>query len=133
MGFSILYKYSKQEFLELNGIRKTTSFRIIQMNLDKTGKNIQALDENNVLLSFNLLSLLTEYESLATKLLVKLVIHIKETLMLIKEDKAWMQEQLDEILPNLINYSKLDMNKNFKVNLMKKISEELKADNNSLC
>ena len=103
------------------------------MNLDKTGKNIQALDENNVLLSFNLLSLLTEYESLATKLLVKLVIHIKETLMLIKEDKAWMQEQLDEILPNLINYSKLDMNKNFKVNLMKKISEELKADNNSLC
>ena len=127
------YKYSKQEFLELNGIRKTTSFRIIQMTLDKTGKNIQALDENNVLLSFNLLSLLTEYESLATKLLVKLVIHIKETLMLIKEDKAWMQEQLDEILPNLINYSKLDMNKNFKVNLMKKISEELKADNNSLC
>jgi len=123
------YKYSKQEILELNGARKTTSFRIIQMHLDKTGKNIQVLDENNVSLNFNLLSLLTEYESAATKLLIKLIIHIKETLMFTKEDKTWMQERLDELLPNLIDYSTMDMNKDYKANLMNRIDEDLKADN----
>lgn len=123
------YKYSNQEILELSGARKTTSFRVLQKYLDKTGKNIQVLDENNVSLNFNLLSLLTEYESLATELLIKLIIHIKERLMFTKEDKAWMQERLDELLPNLIDYSTMDMNKDYKANLMNRIDEELKADN----
>lgn len=119
------YQYSKQEILDLKSSRKTTSFRIIQAYLDKTGKDIQVLDENNVRLEFNLLSLLKEYESLATELLIKLILHIKETLLITKEDKAWMQEQLDELLPNLIDYSKLDMNKTYKSALMNKIKEEL--------
>ncbi len=123
------YEYEKQERKEFKSIRKTTSFRIIQGSLDKTGKNIQALDENNTMLEFNLLSLLTEYESLATKLLMGLIFHIKESLLLKKEDKMWMQDRLDEILPNLIDYSTVDMNRDYYSNLIKKLQQELNTYN----
>jgi len=99
--------------LEFSDNKKITSFRIIQLYLEKTGKSIQAQNENNFRLEFNLLSLLEEYESLATKILVELILHIKKTLLIKKEDKKWMQERLDELLPNLINYSTLDMNKDY--------------------
>ena len=126
------YMYSDQELSELrSGTRRTTSVRIIQMSIDKTGKRIQALDENGGMLEFNLLNLLHEYEKLATGLLIKLIHHMKKVLLLKKEDRVWVQKRLDELIPVLIDYAKEDMNKNYKSGLRKRISkgiESLKED-----
>ncbi len=115
------YEYSKQDILKLKDIKKNTSFRIVQVHLEKTGSRIEVIDENSISSQFNLLELLGEYESLATSLLVKLILHIKKTLLLKKEDKIWMQERLDELLPNLIDYSTIDMNKDYKSKMMDKL------------
>lgn len=104
------FRYDK-EFQERFGIKKSTSFRIIQHCLEKTGSKILAQDENDIRLEFNLLKALTEYEKIATDLLVELIKHSIITLIHKKEDKIGVRKRLDELLPNLRDYSTINKNK----------------------
>jgi hypothetical protein len=110
------YIYDKQTLQSKPGITKTTSFRIVQFHLEKTGSKITVLDENNITFEFNLLKVLTEYEKNATDLLVKLILHSIKVLVHKKADKVEIKKRLDEMLPNLIDYSKIDKNKEYKIN-----------------
>lgn len=111
-----------------NGINKTTSFRIIQFHLEKTGSKIVAQDENDITFNFNLLKCLTEYEKIVTDLLIQLINHVIKVLVLKKEDKEEMRNRLKEMLPNLIDYSKINENKKFE----KKRDKGLKKKNEDL-
>lgn len=103
------FRYDK-EFQSKYGIKKSTSFRIIQSCLEKTGSYILAQDENDIRLEFNLLKALTEYEKRATELLVELIHHTIKTLVHKKEDKNEVRRRLDELLPYLPDYGKMNKN-----------------------
>lgn len=118
---TIDYQYD-DGFHKKHGINGTTSFRIVQSRLEKTGSNIEALDENGISLEFNLLNLLTEYEAAAKTLLLKLTHHSINTLVLRKEDKAELRRRLNEMLPYLIDYSKINMNGRFRTESIKSLS-----------
>jgi hypothetical protein len=120
------YIYDKQTILDQKGINKTTSFRIIQMHLEKTGKNINVLDENNITFEFNLLNILSEYEKIATDLLVKLINHSVKTLVFDKQDKTEINKRLKELLSNLYDYSKIDENRKYWDKMIKTINRKAK-------
>lgn len=112
------YKYD-DDFRREHGINGTTSFRIVQSRLEKTGSYIQAIDENGISIEFNLLNLLTEYEAAARALLLRLIHHSVNTLVLKRNDKTEIRKRLDEMLPYLIDYSKINMNERYKAELVK--------------
>lgn len=116
------YTYDEQTLANQKGINKKTSFRVVQMHLENTGRNITVLDENNITYEFNLLKILAEYEKLATDLLVRLINHSVKTLVNTKEDKAFFRDRLKELIPNLMDYSKLDQNKKYWDNLIQSIN-----------
>lgn len=84
----------------------------MQFNLEKTGKCIHAMDQNGLSFEFNLLEVLTEYEKMATNLLVQIIQHSK-TFYKTKKDKAYIQERLEELLPNLMDYTKMNENEKY--------------------
>jgi hypothetical protein len=118
---TIDYLYDNETFAKQNNIHRTTSFRIVQMYLEKTAKKIVAIDENNISFEYNLYDSLLEYERIATKLLISLINHSINQLVNDKETKSNLKERLDELLPNLIDYSKLDENKKHHNAEMKRI------------
>ncbi len=120
------YTYDKQTLVNQKGIHKKTSFRVVQMHLENTGRKITVLDENNITYEFNLLKILAEYEKLATDLLVRLITHSINSLVNTKEDKAFFRDRLKELLPNLMDYSKLDQNKKYWDNLINSINRTSK-------
>lgn len=106
------YLHDEETIKNNAGIRKTTSFSIMQFNLEKTGKCIHAMDQNGLSFEFNLLEVLTEYEKMATNLLVQIIQHSK-TFYKTKKDKAYIQERLEELLPNLMDYTKMNENEKY--------------------
>jgi len=120
------YIFDKQTLQDNPKINKTTSFRIVQMHLEKTGENITALDENNITVKFNLLKVLAEYEKVATNLLVELINHTIKTLVYKKEDKDSYKKQLADTLPHLIDYTKIDKNKKYNIQEKKRVARLIK-------
>lgn len=104
------YKYAEKGVSENQVNGKRTSFRIIQIHLEKTGSNIVALDENNMSFKFNLIELLSEYHKYSTEVLIGLIHHMANAIFKKKEDKTGIIERLNELLPNLIDYSKFNKN-----------------------
>ncbi|MGC4234555.1 MAG: hypothetical protein QM594_16355 [Niabella sp.] len=90
--------------------RKTTSFRIVQMKLDRIGKNIMAIDENGVSFEFCLLDCLTDYEKVARNLLYKMVDHAIANLVSNKKYKVELKSNLDDLFSKLPDYKKFDKN-----------------------
>jgi len=125
------YLYDKETLGKQKNINQTTSFRIVQMHLEETGSNIVALDENNITFNFNLLYCLYEYERIATELLVNLIKHSIKTLIFDKETKTKMRERLDELMPNLIDYSKIDENKEYIEKKYKRIKRMFERETKS--
>jgi hypothetical protein len=105
------YQYTNTDLLGENRITsKRTSFRIIHAHLERTGRKIVALDENNVTFTFNLLSVLTEYDKYSTEVLVDLINHMNKTIIKKREDKDCISERLEELLSGLIDYSTVNKN-----------------------
>lgn len=126
------YLYDK-ETLEANGLKyKTTSFRIVQMYLERTGSKIVALDENGISYEFNLLEILIQYENIARQLLVRLIEHSIKTLVYEKETKQEIKNRLNDLLPSLLDYKSLNKNEKHKereYKRWKKLTEKyLKTD-----
>lgn len=107
------YLYDKETFTQQKNIHRTTSFRIVQMHLEKTGSKIVTIDENNLTFEFNLLICLYEYERIATELLINLINHSIKTLVYDKDTKIEMRRRLEELLLNLMDYTTLDENKKY--------------------
>ena len=104
------YLYDKETMEEKRPKNRKTSFRIVQMYLEKTGSKIVALDENEILFEFNLLEILIQYENIARKLLVGLIEHSIETIVFEKENKNEMKNRLYALLPLLLDYKTLNKN-----------------------
>jgi hypothetical protein len=97
--------------LKILGKEKTTSFRIYQADLEETGSNIKVLSEHGNLLSYNLIYILTEYEIIARDLLIKMAKFAINSLVIDTAYKKELNERLDALLPNLIQYEKINKNK----------------------
>ncbi|MFA5970778.1 MAG: hypothetical protein WC780_00395 [Lentimicrobiaceae bacterium] len=124
------YIYDAKTLKMQEGINKTTSFRIVQMHLEKTGKNIKLLDENNITYDYNLLQILTDYEKIATTILIDLIKHAVKTLVYQKDQKKLILESIEEYILNLLDYSALDKNKDFWEKEFRKINRKSKKYKN---
>lgn len=127
---TVNYCYDK-EILEKNPkISKVTSFRITQVHLEKTGKKIYLLDENNLKYEFNLLDCLLEYEEVARNLLIQMIKHSISCLVFKKEQKKALNIHLNSLLINLIDYRKVNENdvyfKKKLASIKKRVSTKLK-------
>jgi len=122
------YEHDLETKKQYPKIKNITTFRILQVTLSKTGKNICAIDENNISFEFNLLDVLSEYEKLATNYLIKLIRHSIDKLVHKKVDKLEMQNRLDIMLPNLIDYSMINKNDQYEkekyVSILKKLKRK---------
>ncbi|WP_375558655.1 hypothetical protein ACE193_12955 [Bernardetia sp. OM2101] len=107
------YMYDKDTIKNNPNVTKTTSFRIVQCHLEKTGSKVVALDENNLSYEFNVLECLTIYEKFATELLIDLLNHSIKKLVFDRNDRIEMLERLSYLTSNLIDYATLDKNKNY--------------------
>lgn len=110
---TIDYRYDKKTQSQRPGIHKTTSFRLIQMYINKSGNRIIVLDENDLSFEFNILEILIEYVNNSTDLLIKLVKHSVKTLVFNKDHKNEILRSLKELLTNLVDYSKINCNQNY--------------------
>lgn len=119
------YEYSKTERKENSKINKTTSFRIVQMKLEKTGGKITVVDENDICSEFNLIKILSEYEKIATDLLIKFIRFAIKSLIKTKEKKIEIEKDLNELVPKLIDYKTLDKNKDYWKREYKKFEKEI--------
>jgi hypothetical protein len=102
------------------GINKITTFRIAQACLNKTGDKIMAINENGITMNFNLLEVLSEYVKYSTDLLVNLIRHSIESLLRKKKDKLQMNDRLEKLLMNLVEYSDINENRMYKDKLLNK-------------
>ena len=107
------YIYDEDILRNNPNIDKTTSFRIVQVSLEKTGSKIVLFDDNKLRYEFNLLECLTIYEKFATELLINLLNHSIKKLVFDRNDRIEMLERLSYLTSNLIDYSTLDKNKNY--------------------
>jgi hypothetical protein len=119
------YLYDKETLIKQKGIQRSTSFRIYQMYLEKTGGKIEVIDENDLIYTFNLMTCLLEYEKIATELLLNLIHHSIKSLVSEKKTKKKMQDRLKEYLSNLVDYSKLDENRKYKEREHRKLKKEI--------
>ncbi len=120
------YLYDKDILSKNPNIGKTTSFRIIQMHLEETGSNIVVLDENNISFEFSLLECLQEYERKATNLLIELIKHYISTLVYDKQVKKELKESLNDLVPRIIDYSKMNKNEKYEANRYKRLDRLMK-------
>eukprot|EP01093_Parvamoeba_rugata_P007418 TRINITY_DN2194_c0_g4_i1.p1 TRINITY_DN2194_c0_g4~~TRINITY_DN2194_c0_g4_i1.p1 ORF type:complete len:271 (+),score=39.94 TRINITY_DN2194_c0_g4_i1:182-994(+) len=123
------YLYDKETLAKNPKINKTTSFRIVQTYLEKTGKQIAVLDENDIWSEYNLIKILTEYEKIATELLIKIIRFGIKKLILKKEQRIETEQRLNELIPKLIDYTTLDKNKDYWKRESKKMEKQLKKYN----
>lgn len=100
---------------------KTTSFRVYACYIEETGSDIKVIDDHKNIFEFNLLEILTEYEKLQRELLIKLINHVIDKLVYTKDAKIELKARLNEIVPNLIDYSTINKKKEFKKQQMEKI------------
>jgi hypothetical protein len=100
---------------------KTTSFRIYACYIEETGSDIKVIDDHRNIFEFNLLEILTEYENLQRELLIQLINHVINKLVYTKDVKIELKARLNEIVPNLIDYSTINKNKEFKKQQIEKI------------
>ncbi len=126
---SVDYKYDKETLENNPEIYKTTSFRIVQTYLEKTGKKITVVDENDIWLEYNLINLLSEYEKIATDLLIKIIRFAIKRLILKKEGRKEIEEGLNESIPKIIDYKTLDKNKDYWKRESKKLGKEIEKYN----
>ena len=82
---------------------KITSFRIVQAHLTKTGERIEAIDENNLFLKFNLLNDLKCYVDLSSNYLIKILNHSIEKLVKNEEDRIEFKKRRDDILFKMVD------------------------------
>ncbi|HEA28573.1 MAG TPA: hypothetical protein ENH91_01025 [Leeuwenhoekiella sp.] len=124
------YKYDKKTLLDNPLIHKTTSFRIVQTYLEKTGKKIAFVDENDFWAEYNLINVLWEYEKIATDLLINIIRFAIKKLIPKKQGRKEIEDRLNELIPKLIDYKKLDKNQNYGqkeyTTLVKKLSAQKK-------
>ena len=102
---------------------KTTSFRVYACYIEETGSDIKVIDDHKNIFEFNLLEILTEYENLQRELLIKLINHVIDKLVYSKDVKIELRTRLNETAPNLIDYSTINKNKEFKKHKMEKIKK----------
>ncbi|WCC45996.1 hypothetical protein [Tenacibaculum finnmarkense] len=119
------YLYDKETLAKNPKIFKKTSFRIVQSYLEKTGNKIVVIDENDLWSEYNLISLLIEYEKIATELLIEIIRFAINKLILKKEQKIEIEQELSKLIPNLIDYTTLDKNKNYRKRESKKLDKAL--------
>lgn len=113
---TVNYQYPDKEQTSKPDRKRKTSFRIVQMHLEKTGSRIQAVDENGGILEFNLIKCLHEYEKIARDLLIQLAEHGIRSLVIKKEDRLGILEQLNETIKKLVDYNNLDELEKFERN-----------------
>ncbi|MBE7646697.1 hypothetical protein [Tenacibaculum finnmarkense] len=119
------YLYDKETLAKNPKIFKNTSFRIVQSYLEKTGNKIVVIDENDLWSEYNLISLLIEYEKIATELLIEIIRFAINKLILKKEQKIEIEQELSKLIPNLIDYTTLDKNKNYRKRESEKLDKAL--------
>ena len=127
---TVNYMYDK-ETRQQDNVKKNTSFRIIQMNLDKEGSKLTALDENNLIFDFNILDCLYEYENKATSLLFELIEHAFNKFVNKKDIKNEFLEKLNKLRPDLICYKNINENIKYKIKERKRFTrmiEKLKKE-----
>lgn len=110
---TVNYEYDDEVLQSRKGIHKTTAFSILQCYLEETGKRIHAIDKNGLSFEFNLLESLTEYEGITRDLLIKLIEFSIQKFYTKKEDKEEMKRRLNELLPDLIDYSTTNENERY--------------------
>lgn len=123
---TVRYEYDKISLENNPGIYKNTSFRIVQMHLEKTGSKITVVDENNIWFEYNLIKLLSEYDRITTDLLIKIIRFAIKELILKKEERNEIEERLDESISKLIDYKTLDKNKEYFERECKKWEKKFK-------
>lgn len=119
------YMYDKITLASYSSIHKNTSFRIVQMHLEKTGSKIVVLDENNIQFEFNLLSVLSEYENIEREIIVSLINHMIDTMFFKQEQKIELRKNLNNLLPKLIIYANVNKNNDYKLEKAKRQDELL--------
>jgi len=119
------YMYDQATLNSNPSIYRNTSFRIVQMHLEKTGSNIIVLDENNIQFEYNLLSILSEYENIERELIVSLINHMIDTMFFKQKQKIELRERLNALLPNIIVYGNVNKNKDYQSKRAKRRDELL--------
>jgi len=127
-GAHTLNSIYDSEILKRNPtINKIASFRIIQVYLEKTGAKISLLDHNNLTHEFCILKCLTEYETKTRHTIIALIEHIIKTLVQDKDRKKSLKSLLDNTKSNLIDYSKINKNSEFKIAEKRRLEKLLKS------
>lgn len=122
---TINYELNSEFLNENNGINKITSFRIVQVHLNKTGDRIVAIDENNIQIEFNLLEELHKYKEFSTSYLIKIINHSIESLVTKKSDRIEMINKLSELTSNQIDYHEINENKKYIEKIKKRYKKYL--------
>lgn len=89
---------------------KSRTFRLMQADLSYSGNRITMISENGEQFDYNLLRVLSEYDQLATQLLINLTKHAIEKLVFKKGYRVELTARLKQRLEGLINYSTLNKN-----------------------
>lgn len=110
---TVNYAFDKDLDVTKLSKRNTTSFRIMQSDLEETGSKITAIDENGITFQFNMLEILSEYDRISTDLIVKLIHSLSGTLIIGKDHKNEIKSRTSLILRNLLNYSDINKNKDY--------------------
>ncbi|MFA6150518.1 MAG: hypothetical protein WC716_04290 [Chitinophagaceae bacterium] len=90
---------------------KETSFRIYQSSMNNFGGCIKVVNKQGEYLEYNLLSILTIYEKEVRDLLIKMAYFSIEKLVIKKEKRVLLKQELSKAIAELIDYEKLDKNK----------------------
>lgn len=104
---TVNYKYEKNKS---ESTIPSKSYRLIQSDLNYSGSHITILSENNIILKFNLINVLSEYETMSRLLLIKLINHAITNLVYKKEYRQLMKQWLKERLESIIDYSTINKN-----------------------
>ncbi|HRH03419.1 MAG TPA: hypothetical protein PLN13_09260 [Bacteroidia bacterium] len=112
--------------------QEKNSYRIVDIHLKKTGNRIQALDESNKWKEFNLLQGLAEYQVVSIPFTQELVAFAIEKFVTKKSSMASFKKDLKFYSKNLVDYSSLDKNKDYRKNLLKKVERSIKSNSEFL-
>lgn len=108
--------------------RGKNSYRIVDFHLKKTGNRIQALDESNKWKEFNLLQGLVEYQNVSIPYTQELVAFAIEKFITKKTSKTSFKKDLELYCKNLVDYTSLNKNKDYRKNLLKKVGRSIKSN-----
>lgn len=105
-------------------IKEENSYRLIDFHLKKTGNKIHALDESNNWKEFNLLDGLLEYQNISIPFVQEMVAFAIDKFTLKKSSNASFKKDLELYCKNLVDYTSLDKNKDYRKNLLKKVGRK---------